>query len=151
MQPGLDLVRRPLQRGWLRRSATLGGRFLGGFLGHFLGRVCGGHPAPILSECIEPCFLLVIQQVIEFPQRLLHGFLCLDHCPDALLHDGQPLRCRERRPRRTGRPNYLRGRAQCVGKIVQSGAQRLIRLYRLSDLIDGEADRFAAVIAAELL
>ena len=34
---------------------------------------------------------------------------------------------------------------------VQSGALRLIRLYRLLNLIDGEAGNFADVIAAELL
>ena len=51
VQPGLDLVRRPLQHGWLRCAATLGRRFR--------GPVCGGRPASILGECIEPCFLFV--------------------------------------------------------------------------------------------
>ena len=93
MQPGLDLLRRPLQRGWLRRAATLGSRFR--------DAVCSRHLAPILGECIEPRFLLVIQQIIEFPQRLFQGELCLDHRLDALLHAGQSVRCRERRLRRT--------------------------------------------------
>ena len=55
------------------------------------------------------------------------------------------------RLRLTRRPDHLGGEDPCVGKIVQSGALRFIRLYRLLNLIDGEAGSFAAVIAAELL
>jgi hypothetical protein len=54
----LDLVRRPLQRLIAPR------RNLGQALD---GPVCGGHLAPIFGNSIEPCFLLVIQQVIEIP------------------------------------------------------------------------------------
>src|SRR6185437_399317 len=61
------------------------------------------------------------------------------------------MRRRERRLRRTRSPNHLGGRGQCGGKIVQGGALRLIQLYRLLNLLDGEAGDFAAVIAAELL
>jgi hypothetical protein len=67
------------------------------------------------------------------------------------VHDGQPARCCKRRLRQTRRPDHLGGKDPCVGKIVQRGTLRLIRLYRLLNLIDGEAGNFASVIAAELL
>ena len=82
------------------------------------------HLAPILCECIEPGFLLVFQQVIEFRQRLLCGRCRLHDRPHALLHDRQSARRRERRLRRARRPYHPGGRDQCVGKIVQSGAKR---------------------------
>jgi len=116
-----------------------GGRFRG----------CGRHLAPILGERIEPGFLLVFEQVIESCERRLHGQCGLHHRPDARLHDGQPARRRERRLRRTRRPDHLGGPDQCTGQFVQRGALRLVRRYRLSNLIDGETGHFA-IIAAKL-
>ena len=116
----------------------------------FRGPVCGGLLAPILRECIEPGFLFVFQQVIEFHQRLLYGQRCLHHRPDALLHDGQ-------------RPGAVN--AACAGhdaRIIwaaeinalarSSKAARCASFGCIasSNLIDGEAGNFASVIAAEL-
>ena len=111
---------------------------------------CGGAPALVLGEGIEPRLLLVVQEAVEFVQRRLHYCHPRYHRLDALLHGREPARRRQRYLCRAGRLDVVRGRRGSVGDLVERGTLRPGQFDGPLNQINRQASNIAAGVTAQL-